>query len=221
MEIERESFLALLDETESLINGDPLREETEEFEYSVSSKKEEKKVVEKKEESENDASTCSDCGGFMTRGTYASPLLNNNPLIFFIALSPEGDTIFNTNSEIMFNNWLKAIDVRRSEIALSTLVKCPMFSYSSSACDTCKHYLREEIASIKPRSIVLLGEDVSRYMLNYHNTSFSYFHAHKFSLNGIPTFSTNSPMDVVRDSSLRRIVWDDLRFIISSIRGNN
>lgn len=157
-----EHFLSLLDDTERVMWGDYLSEEHEFFSYSLSDKslpKEEAFV------SEKDLSSCHDCKECFTRSVYAEPILNMNPKILFVAPMPEGNTIFSDSSRDYFVKWISAMGLKRSEIALTCLIKCPAKSFSKEAADKCRGNLKEEMVKLHPLSMVLLGSDVASYML--------------------------------------------------------
>lgn len=211
-----ESFLSLLDRSESLIMGDNLSEERVDYEYSISDK-------ETKSASPavagDDVESCHDCNACFERSIYAYPILNKNPRILFVAPFPEGTSIFSEDAKAYFMKWLAAMGLKRSDIALTTLIKCPVRSFRKDAADACRKHLKNEMTTLRPEAMVLLGSETAEYMLRRSGDYSTLFRKKKFSVNSIPVFCTYSPSSLVRDRSLRAPIWEDLQFISSFLGG--
>ena len=119
-----------------------------------------------------------------------------------------------------FTKWIKAIGLELRNVALTSLIRCPVRNFSSEIADICKDYLREEMRSLKPEAIVLLGKDTASYMLRRPG-SFDSIRLHTYKVNGIKTFTTYAPSDLVRDRNLRVPIWEDLKFIRDNMSGEN
>ena len=206
-----ECFLSLLDRAEAVIEKDNLLEEREEFGYSVRDKEIKEESIDRFEE----ISSCHKCKACLERSIFAEPILNQNPKILFVAPMPEGSTIFSPSSNDYFLKWISAIKLTRRDIALTTLIKCPVKEFSKEYADICKVHLRDEMNMLKPKTMVLLGQSVSSYMLRRSGDMDSVFRMRKFSVNSIPVFCTYSPFDLVNNRSLRAPIWEDLKFISS------
>ena len=206
-----ECFLSLLDRAEAVIEKDNLLEEREEFGYSVRDKEIKEESIDRIEE----MSSCHKCKACLDRTIFAEPILNQNPKILFVAPMPEGSTIFSPSSNDYFLKWISAIKLTRRDIALTTLIKCPVKEFSKEYADICKVHLRDEMNMLKPKTMVLLGQSVSSYMLRRSGDMDSVFRKRKFSVNSIPVFCTYSPLDLVNNRALRVPIWEDLKFISS------
>lgn len=206
-----ECFLSLLDRAEAVIEKDNLLEEREEFGYSVKDKEIKEESIDRFEE----MSSCHNCKACLDRTIFAEPILNQNPKILFVAPMPEGSTIFSSFSNDYFLKWISAIKLTRRDIALTTLIKCPVKEFSKEYADICKVHLRDEMNMLKPKTMVLLGQSVSSYMLRRSGDMDSVFRKRKFSVNSIPVFCTYSPLDLVNNRALRVPIWEDLKFISS------
>ena len=211
-----EAFLSLLDGAESVVKGDNLSERREFLEYSVSEEKRES--VQHAQDSAEDLESCHDCSGCFSRQSYALPILNPQPLLMFVAPFPEGFTILSEGGRDYFNKWLMAMGLKRSDIALTTLIKCPVKEFKKESADMCREHLRNEMNRLKPKTMVLLGKDVSSYMLRREGDMDEVFRKRKFSVNSIPVFCTYSPMDLVKNRALRAPIWEDLKFISSFLK---
>src|SRR5574344_177948 len=108
--------------------------------------------------------------------------MNQNPKILFVSAMPEGSTIFSSFSNDYFLKWISAIKLTRRDIALTTLIKCPVKEFSKEYADICKVHLRDEMNMLKPKTMVLLGQSVSSYMLRRSGDMDSVFRKRKFSV---------------------------------------
>lgn len=204
----KEYFLSVLDEAVSSIENDKMGEWHERCDYTMEEKRQSAFV--------DDISSCHKCSACFRRRVYAEGILNKNPKILFVLPYPEGDTILLPPSYSYFTKWVKAMGLESTEVALSALIKCPLTSFDSSAADSCRGYLKDEMALLSPSSIVLLGKDVASYMLR-RSGDYDEIRKHQYRINGIKTFTTYSPLELVIDRSLRVKIWEDLKFISSSI----
>ena len=209
-----ECFLSLLDRAEAVIEKDNLLEEREEFGYSVRDKEIKEESIDRFEE----MSSCHKCKACLDRTIFAEPILNQNPKILFVAPMPEGSTIFSSSSNDYFLKWISAIKLTRRDIALTTLIKCPVKEFSKEYADICKVHLRDEMNMLKPKTMVLLGQSVSSYMLRRSGDMDSVFRKRKFSVNSIPVFCTYSAVGLVNNRALRAPIWEDVK-VSSSFLG--
>lgn len=209
--IAKEYFLEMLDEAEALFSNDSLMEEHDSYLYSLTAPQK----IEDKPYKE-DVSSCHKCEACFSRRVYAEPILNKGAKLFFILPSPEGDTLFSPESSLYFSKWLSAMNAERKEIAVSSLIKCPVKAFSREIASLCKDHLKEEMLSIKPKALVLLGESVAQYMLR-KSVPFDELRGKTYTINGITTFCTYSPLDLTNNRGLRAPIWEDLKFIMSYI----
>ncbi|MBQ0070576.1 MAG: hypothetical protein KBS81_01750 [Spirochaetales bacterium] len=238
-----ECFMALLDENQRILDKDYLGEASDILEYQV--KEKEKKAeaplqrtgasfasaisrpvtpppasgVQRAPEMpmEEDISSCHKCRASTNSSIYAEPIQNPSPRILFVAPSPEGPSILDPASYDYFIKWINSIGLRRKDIALTTLIKCPVPEFDRGAADACRTHLRSEMASLKPGAMVLLGQDTASYMLRRQGDFQTVFRQKRFTVNNIPVFCTYTPHQLYLDRSLRGPVWQDLQFIASSI----
>lgn len=201
----KEYFFSLLDESEAMIEGDALREWHESYTYKINENDDDGAYKE-------EISSCHKCDACFSRRVYAEPILNKNPRILFVLPSPEGETLLSPPSYDYFSKWIKAIDLKMCDISLSSLLKCPSPQFSSERADKCRDYLRDEINYLRPSYIVLLGEDCARYMLR-RKLSIDEMRMHTYKINGIRTYVTYTPSDLVKDRSKRGAIWQDLLYI--------
>lgn len=209
----REQFLSILDQASCAISGDPLAEYSDVFDYEVHAKAEQKVMP----EPEDSAKDCHRCSRWQNRRMYASPTIHQNPLILFIAPYPEGDRIFSPQSQDYFYKWQLALHLEPSEIALSSIMRCPASSFDTSSADLCKGYLREEMVAMRPQNLVILSESAARYMTRCNDDWSAMRRGRSFSINRIPAYCSLSPYDLVSNASLKRDAWEDLKAIARAI----
>ncbi|MFA5513362.1 MAG: uracil-DNA glycosylase [Sphaerochaetaceae bacterium] len=120
------------------------------------------------------------------------------------------------NSGQYLTSWLKAINLdREKSIYITNIVKCrPPGNRDphESEAEKCLSYLRQQIALIKPDLILCLGRVATHYLLNTSaSLSSMRMKIHRFET--ISTIVTYHPSAVLRNLSLRKEVWDDLRLV--------
>lgn len=195
-------FLSLLDECERIIDGDRLSEKHRIVDYALEEKKEETFV--------ESISECRNCSSWRNRVKYASPLLNNPCSLMCIVSSPEGISILSSQSADYFEKWMKAIGLALDSVSLTALIKCPCEHFNKESADRCKGNLKKEMIDISPRNILLMGEDIAKYMLR-KNLPIEALRGKRYLINNIPTFVTYSPHDLVMNRALRAPIWEDLK----------
>ena len=116
---------------------------------------------------------------------------------------------------IYLDSWLKAISLsRETNVYITNTVKCrppqnrDPYPDEKSACFA---YLRQQIQLIRPQSILCLGRPASTLMTGQTDSSMGALRGRFFFFDGIPMMCTYHPAAVLRDLSLKRPVWDDLK----------
>lgn len=209
-------LMSLIDDAERIILSDPLGDKVPYLSYTL------KETEKKREESPfsvlyKEVASCHACNGYEKRGVFAEPVIKKNPKVLFIAPYPEGSIIFSPQSMEKFRAWWKlSLLLEEGEWALTTLIKCPVSSFSKEVADSCRNTLRTEMSLIAPEAMVLLGYDTASYMLR-KNLPMDEMRGRKFVVNHIPVFVTYSPSDYINNPSLQRPIWNDMLFIRKSI----
>jgi len=128
------------------------------------------------------------------------------------------------------DTWLKAISLdRNNDVFITNVVKCRPPENRNPTLEEmniCAPYLDKQIALIKPEVILCLGKVASLHLLKKTGTLSSLrgtFHHYQHT----PLLVTYHPSAVLRNSGLRKDVWQDLqmlaKFLQLSIqqKGNN
>ena len=116
---------------------------------------------------------------------------------------------------IYLDSWLKAISLsRETNVYITNTVKCrppqnrDPYPDEKSACFA---YLKQQIVLVRPQAILCLGRPASTLMTGQTDSSMGALRGRFFFFDGIPMMCTYHPAAVLRDLSLKRPVWDDLK----------
>ncbi len=120
----------------------------------------------------------------------------------------------------LLDRMLKAIELdRAANCFIANVVKCrppgnrdPLPEESAA----CLPYLRAQIAALRPRAILAVGR-VAAQILTGLTAGVGELRRRQLSYEGIPLAVTYHPSAVLRDSSLRRPVWEDLKRLKSML----
>jgi DNA polymerase len=121
---------------------------------------------------------------------------------------------FSGNKGQLLDKMLSSIGLSRAENCYATnLIKCKPFSGAKNVQDeiaVCLSYLTAQITVIKPKFILALGQDAARGLLGIPE-EMARIHGRFFDYMGIPLFATYHPVDLIRDETLKRPAWEDLK----------
>jgi len=114
--------------------------------------------------------------------------------------------------------WMQSISLSRDEnVFITNIVKCrPPHNRNPKPEEeqACERYLDKQIALVKPEVILCLGKVAGNHLLQRQSTLSSMrgtFHQYK----SIPLVVTYHPAAVLRNMSLKRDVWNDLKMLAS------
>jgi len=142
------------------------------------------------------------------------------PIVMVIGEGP-GENEDNTGRPFVgkagqfLDKWLAAIGLDRGSNAyITNIVKCrppmnrdPLPDEKSA----CLPFLKQQIALIQPQAILCLGKPASTLMTGMMESSMGSLHGRFFFYDGIPMMCTYHPAAVLRDLTLKRPVWEDLK----------
>ena len=120
----------------------------------------------------------------------------------------------------LLDKMLKAIELdRATNCFIANVVKCrppgnrdPQPEESAA----CLPYLRAQIAVLRPRAILAVGR-VAAQTLTGLSAGVGELRRRQLAYEGIPLAVTYHPSAVLRDSSLKRPVWEDLKRLKSTL----
>jgi uracil-DNA glycosylase family 4 len=119
------------------------------------------------------------------------------------------------------DKWIPAIGLQRSECFITNVVKCrPPRNREPHPEEiaACLPFLARQIRAIKPMTICCLGRIAAQTMLQT-TSSLGALRGKVHAWQGIPLVVTYHPSAVLRDSSLRKPVWDDLKLLKTLLTG--
>jgi uracil-DNA glycosylase family 4 len=111
--------------------------------------------------------------------------------------------------------WLKSISLSRAACFIANCVKCrPPLNREPRPEEilACGPYLERQISALRPRLILCLGRIAAHHLIGTQ-ASLSALRGKVHSRNGTPLLVTYHPSAVLRDQSLRRPVWEDLKLL--------
>ncbi len=114
----------------------------------------------------------------------------------------------------LLNKMLSAINLdREKETFVSTVTKCRApgnRAPSPEESKTCVPVLKRQIAIIRPKILLVLGQTAARTVLG-QTRSIAQIHGEEFDYHGIPAIVTFDPETLLRNSSQKRPAWVDLQ----------
>ncbi|MDR1104232.1 MAG: uracil-DNA glycosylase [Endomicrobium sp.] len=121
---------------------------------------------------------------------------------------------------------IEAMGYTRENVYITNIVKChPMIDPINPEkrsndrpptpleMETCKHYLDEQIKIIKPKIIITLGASSAKCLL-YSEESISKIRGVVKEYKGIKLMATYHPAALLRNPSLKKFVWDDMKRVM-------
>jgi uracil-DNA glycosylase family 4 len=116
------------------------------------------------------------------------------------------------------DKWLQAIGLDRgTNCFIANIVKCrppgnrdPLPEESAA----CLPYLQRQIALLQPRAILTVGR-ISTQILVGRSVGIGELRGQRYTYRGIPLVATYHPSAVLRNQSLRKPVWEDLKLLRS------
>ncbi len=112
------------------------------------------------------------------------------------------------------DTWLEAVGMsRRTNVFVANIVKCRPPGNRDPAPDeaaACFPYLERQADILRPRAVLALGRVAARNLLA-STQGVGLLRGRTHAWKGIPLVVTYHPSAVLRDSNLRRPVWEDLK----------
>ena len=168
-----------------------------------------------------DSATCRRCGLCSTRKNVVFGTgCKDRPVVMVIGEGPgENEDLqglpFVGKAGQYLDRWLAAISLsRETNVYITNTVKCrppqnrDPYPDEKSACNA---YLRRQIQLVNPQAILCLGKPASTLMTGQPDATMGALRGRFFFFDGIPMMCTYHPAAVLRDLSLKRPVWDDLK----------
>lgn len=114
----------------------------------------------------------------------------------------------------LLDKMLASIDLsRQTNCYISNIVKCRPPNNREPSQDeraSCMPYLRSQISLLKPRAILCAGRTAAQVLLGTAE-GINKLRGRTFEYKGIPLIATYHPSALLRDESLKRPAWEDLK----------
>jgi DNA polymerase len=171
------------------------------------------------------ASSCTACRLAQGRNSVVFGAGNPQAALMFIGEGPgaeedrQGLPFVGRAGELL-TKIIEAIDLRRDEVYIGNIVKCRPPGNRDPEPDeiaACAGFLRQQIAAIGPRVLVLLGRIAAHALLG-EGTPISKMRGHWTTVQGIATMVTFHPAALLRNPSLKRPVWEDMQQVRDRLR---
>ena len=115
---------------------------------------------------------------------------------------------------------IEAIDLTRDEVYIANIVKCrPPRNRDPEPAEVaaCRGYLERQIELIRPRVIVALGRVAAQTLLG-NDLPLGRMRGEWHQVAGVPTMVTYHPAALLRNSSFKRPVWEDMKQVRERLR---
>lgn len=114
---------------------------------------------------------------------------------------------------------IEAMGVSRSDVYICNVIKCrPPQNRDPlpSEVGACSPFMLRQLQSIKPSAIVALGKFAAQTLLEV-KTPISKLRGSFHNYHGIPLMPTFHPAALLRDPSLKRDVWEDMKLVMQKL----
>lgn len=111
---------------------------------------------------------------------------------------------------------LFAMGFQRDQVYICNVVKCRPPQNRNPQADeiaACEPFLKQQLASLKPRVIVALGKFAAQTLLQ-QETPISRLRGHWSEYEGIPLMPTYHPAYLLRNPAGKRDVWEDMKAVM-------
>jgi len=193
--------------------------------------------AEKLKELEDTVKNCKKCQLGLSRINAVFGVGNPHADLMFVGEGPgwdedhKGEPFVGRAGQLL-DKILASIELDRTKVYIANIVKChPMINPTNpdnrgndrppntDEISACRSYLEEQIRIIKPKCLVTLGNTATRFMLNetkgvsvlrgkFYNLPLSF--VFDFDIKVFPTYH---PAALLRNPSLKRDVWNDMKML--------
>jgi len=118
------------------------------------------------------------------------------------------------------NQIIAAIGMRRDEVYIANVVKCrPPGNRNPlpAEAEACRRFLEQQIELIRPRVIVALGRVAAQSLLGT-GEAVARLRGSWWEVRGVPMRVTYHPAAILRDPSLRKPTWEDMKTVRDRLR---
>ncbi len=180
-------------------------------------------------EIEKEIAQCKKCPLFSTRKNYVFGEGSMDAEIMFIGEAP-GEEEDNQGRPFVgkagkkLTEMIKAMGFEREDVFIANIVKCRPPGNATPTPQirrTCFPYLQKQIAIIKPKVLIALGNVAAQTLLDTKET-ITRLRGKFGKYQGIPVMPTYHPSYVIRNYTVavRKAVWEDLKKVLALLNEN-
>ena len=167
---------------------------------------------------------CSRCELCKERTQVVNSVGNPNADLMIIGEAPGADEDakgepFVGRAGKLLTKIIEAIGMKREDIFIGNINRCrPPGNRQPTAeeSETCKPYLIREIAALKPKVIVVLGNTAMKNLLET-KTGITKMRGKFANYHGVKVMPTFHPAYLLRDPRKKREVWEDMKMVMAEI----
>ena len=170
------------------------------------------------------ASVCVKCNLAKTRTQVVYGVGNPNADLMFIGEAPgrdedeKGEPFVGRAGQLL-TYIIKAMKLTRDDVYIANVVKCrppENRNPEPEELDACRPYIRQQVEIIQPRVIVTLGKFALQSLLEkaYGITS---VRGKWLEYNGVKVMPTYHPAYLLRTSSAKKDVWEDMKLVMAEL----
>ncbi len=115
---------------------------------------------------------------------------------------------------------IQAIDMRREEVYIANIVKCRPPGNRDPRPDevaACRQWLHDQIETVRPRVIVMLGKVAAQTLLGSDET-LGRMRGSWHRVRGVDARATYHPAALLRNASFKRPTWEDMQVVRDRLR---
>lgn len=133
----------------------------------------------------------------------------------FVTLAPVSDQFLSQAASELFTKMLGAIGLQRSQIYLTSLLKCPPEKNRAPRTTElicCEGFLHQQIEKVKPELVIALGETVAQHLL-VSKKPLDELRQAAYQYQNIPVMAMHHPDSLLTNPEDKRKAWHDLQKI--------
>lgn len=120
----------------------------------------------------------------------------------------------------LLTKMLAAIDINRDDVYICNIIKCRPPNNrtpSSSECESCLPFLRQQFVLVKPKVMLLMGSTALKSILS-PDLTITKSRGNWFERKGIWMLPTYHPAALLRDPAKKREAWQDMQMLEAKLK---
>ncbi len=168
---------------------------------------------------------CTACPLHKTRSQAVPGQGHPQPEILFVGEGPGADEdrqglAFVGAAGQLLTKMIEAMGFTRDQVFIANIVKCRPPGNRVPEPDeaaACIHFLKDQIALLRPRVIVSLGATALKYLMAMEHAPITRMRGHWLAFEGIDLMPTFHPAYLLRNPSSKKEAWADLKAVLAKL----